>query len=259
MLAGMIVKLRKRKRDGNISKVTGSSAGIAGGIMLITGFALIPVTFGASLGLSIAGTAMGVAGSITAAGASIAVTVMNKASTKEATENIEKDKIAGEKLAKVVESVSSAASEFEVVTMGTLLAKRVCAKGGTEAPVDTAETAKVAVGGIFAAGGTVKGVVNIVKNSKALVKVATTGAIVADDVASAVVKGAVRGGLRIAGVAVISLLLVVDVVSLIRTGVELHKDNPSETEAHWQETYDDLKLHLISMEKINDYAQRIRK
>ncbi|XP_061434164.1 uncharacterized protein LOC133359673 [Lethenteron reissneri] len=130
MLFKMIVQLRKRKRDGKISKATGASAGIVGGAMVIAGLALAPLTFGASLGLTIAGTATGVAGSITAAGSSIAVLVMNKASTKEARANVENDKIAGERFAEVVRWVYSVATERDVVTMDTLVSESVSVKGG---------------------------------------------------------------------------------------------------------------------------------
>nr|XP_032834784.1 uncharacterized protein LOC116956980 [Petromyzon marinus] len=262
MLAGMIVQLKKRKRDGNISKATGASAGIIGGAMVIAGFALAPVTAGLSLGLSIAGTTTGVAGGITAAGASIAVLVMNKASTKEATENIEKDKIAGARLAEVVRSVYSAASELDVVTMGTLVSERVTAKGGEggTAHPGIVETATVTVGGIMVARSAKNAAVDIVKNSKALVKVAGAGAAnAADDVGFAVAKGVATGGMRMAAVALSSLFLVVDVANLIRAGVNLHKKNPSKIEAHWQGTYDILKLHLVGMAKINDYVERIKK
>ncbi|XP_061434159.1 uncharacterized protein LOC133359671 [Lethenteron reissneri] len=336
MLADMIVQLKKRARDGNISKVAGSSASIAGGAMAIAGIALIPVTFGASLGLTIAGTATGVAGGITAAGASIAVLVMNKASTKEATENIEKDKIAGEKLAEAVQSIYLAVSKLNVVTMATLVTKVTCekietyveisfdkwawrgfltgidmarnaklaAEGAKLAAVDTTvagastkmavkgaklaaegatvaafgatvatisakvatESTKVAVEGTKVAAVATKMAMQSTKmavvGTKVAVegaKVAVEGAKVADDVALAVVKGVASGGLRVAGIAVSSVFLVVDVASLILAGVDLHKGSPSKIAEHWQKTYDDLKLHLIHMAKTTDYIQRNRK
>ncbi|CAN0210991.1 unnamed protein product [Lampetra planeri] len=222
MLAGMIVQLKKRMRDGNISKAAGSSASIGGGIMLIIGLALIPVTFGASLGLSIAGTVMGVAGGLATAGASIAMLVMNKALTKQATENIEQDKIASENLAEAVRSVNSAASELEIVTMDTLVSERVSLKGGTE-PTGNGEKLGAAAGGFFA---------------------------------SAAMNGILSSVLWIV---VSSMVHVIDVASMIKTGVDLHKGSPSEIAAYWQEMYDILKLHLIGMVKINDYVEIIKK
>ncbi|CAN0126600.1 unnamed protein product [Lampetra fluviatilis] len=267
MLASMIVELKIRARDGNISKVAGSSTGIVGGALAITGLALIPVTFGASLGLTIAGTVMGVAGGITTAGASIAVLVMNNASTKEAMENIKKDKIYIEKLEKEMTSVDFAVSKLDRVTMKTLMAERVSAKEGKddEVPAKTIgpmEKLGAAARGIFAAGGTAKGTFTVVDNAIDLAgaaKVAAAGANAADDVGLAVVKGVASGSLRIAGIAVSSVFLAVDVASLILTGIDLHKGSPSKIAVHWQGTYNDLKLHLVGMAKINDYVQRIRK
>nr|XP_032834706.1 uncharacterized protein LOC116956928 [Petromyzon marinus] len=265
MILDMIVELKKRTRDGHISKVAGSSAGIAGGVMAITGLALIPVTFGASLGLTIAGTVMGVAGGITGAGASIAVLVMNKASTKKATENFEKDKIASKTLANALESVYSVASELDDVTMRTLVFERVSTTEGNNDKVcserrRTWEKFKAAAGGIFATGGTAKGIHTITDNAIDLAgaaKVAAAGANAADDVGFAVAKGVASGGLRIAGIAVGSVLLAVDVASLIWTGIDLHKGTPSQIEEHWQKTYDDLKLHLVGMAKIKYYIERL--
>ncbi|XP_078471071.1 uncharacterized protein LOC144733161 isoform X2 [Lampetra planeri] len=254
MLFKMIVQLRKRKRDGKISKATGASAGIVGGAMVIAGLALAPLTFGASLGLTIAGTATGVAGSITAAGSSIAVLVMNKASTKEARANVENDKIAGARFAEVVCWVYSVATERDVVTMDTLVSESVSVKGGTEAPSGTAETAKVTVGGKMA-GGTV----DIVKSSTALVKVGAAGySNTGNNVALAVAKGVAKGGMRITGFAVAAVFLGVNILNLISATISAHRNNPSQIEEHWQEKYSDLKLHLIGMAKINDYFERNR-
>lgn len=52
-------------RDCNIANVTGSSVGAAGGLMALGGLALAPFTFGASLSLTVAGAATGVAGAAT--------------------------------------------------------------------------------------------------------------------------------------------------------------------------------------------------
>ena len=49
----------------NIANVTGSSVGAAGGLMALGGIILSPFTFGASLGLTVAGAATGVAGAAT--------------------------------------------------------------------------------------------------------------------------------------------------------------------------------------------------
>ncbi|XDV12268.1 hypothetical protein PO909_000977 [Leuciscus waleckii] len=52
------VKLDKMKKGASISAVTGSSVGIIGGAFSIAGLALVPVTAGVSLGLTIAGVSL---------------------------------------------------------------------------------------------------------------------------------------------------------------------------------------------------------
>ena len=79
------------RRNVNISRITGSLAAIGGSGIAILGFALTPVTFGASLGLTIAGAGIAAAGGLTAAGASIVDTVITKTGVREAQAQLEFD------------------------------------------------------------------------------------------------------------------------------------------------------------------------
>ena len=84
-------KLVKHHRNVNISRITGSLTAIGGSGIAILGFALTPVTFGASLGLTIAGAGIAVAGGATATGASIVDTVITKTGVKGVQEQYEFD------------------------------------------------------------------------------------------------------------------------------------------------------------------------
>ncbi|XP_030623940.1 apolipoprotein L4-like [Chanos chanos] len=53
-------KLDKMKKRASISRVTGGSVGVAGGILTIVGLALTPVTAGVSLALTLTGVSLGV-------------------------------------------------------------------------------------------------------------------------------------------------------------------------------------------------------
>ena len=87
----MAEKLVTHHRNVNISRITGALVGIGGSGIAILGFALAPVTFGASLGLTIGGVAIATAGGATAAGASIVDIVIAKTGVKEAQEQIDFD------------------------------------------------------------------------------------------------------------------------------------------------------------------------
>ncbi|XP_067024625.1 uncharacterized protein [Acropora muricata] len=64
-------KLDKVAKDTGIAKTVGGSAAIVGGGMAVAGLALSPITAGASLGLTIAGAATGVAGGVTSTSSSL--------------------------------------------------------------------------------------------------------------------------------------------------------------------------------------------
>ena len=86
-----IENLKVHHRNVNISRIMGSTTSIAGSALAITGFALAPVTLGVSIGLSVGGIALAVAGGGTAAGASITDTVIEKSKVKHAQQQIRDD------------------------------------------------------------------------------------------------------------------------------------------------------------------------
>ena len=104
-------------RNITIAKVPTAAAGIVGGVLTITGLALIPVTFGVSLGLTITGAVIGVgatATGITTAATDIGIRVdrLKKAKKivgdhKESTENICKLAQELEKNCREMEAMSS--------------------------------------------------------------------------------------------------------------------------------------------------------
>ena len=86
-----IEKLTEHHKNVNISRITGSGASIAGSLIAIVGFVLAPVTLGASIGLSVGGIALAVAGGGTAAGASIADAFLQKSNIKHVQDQLDRD------------------------------------------------------------------------------------------------------------------------------------------------------------------------
>jgi hypothetical protein len=90
-IKSIIEVLKVHHRNVNISRITGSSASIVGSAMAIIGFGLAPVTLGASIGLTVPGIALVVAGGTTVAGASIADAIIQKTNVKQAQEHLKDD------------------------------------------------------------------------------------------------------------------------------------------------------------------------
>ena len=75
-----------------IAKIAGSATSlVVGGSLAIAGLVLIPFTFGASVGLTVAGAGVGAVGTATTAGASIVSKVMSKNRVRKAQEHIKLD------------------------------------------------------------------------------------------------------------------------------------------------------------------------
>lgn len=81
------IEIDGRRKKVNFAVITGSSAGILSGALVVTGILLAPVSFGASLGLSIAGGVIGV-GSGLAAGVARTFEAVKQKITLKDLENI---------------------------------------------------------------------------------------------------------------------------------------------------------------------------
>lgn len=100
-------------RNANVAQIPAAGLGILSGALVITGLALTPVTFGASLGLTIAGTAVGVASATTGAGASVSDMAVTRKKVKEAHECFEQHKKNTIKIIEMIAKITRLADEIE--------------------------------------------------------------------------------------------------------------------------------------------------
>ncbi|XP_052274837.1 uncharacterized protein LOC127874515 [Dreissena polymorpha] len=85
-------ELQERRGKVNNAVIGTSVSGLVGGVIGVVGLALIPVTFGVSLGLTIAGGVIGASSGIVQGGFRVHEAVMQNQSTKVIKENIDKIK-----------------------------------------------------------------------------------------------------------------------------------------------------------------------
>jgi len=85
-LEGSAVQLDNMKRGAQISTVAGSSVGAVGGVLSIVGLALIPVTAGVSLALTMAGVGLGVTSGVNSMVTTVTETAVNATQQKKANE-----------------------------------------------------------------------------------------------------------------------------------------------------------------------------
>ena len=103
-------------REARIAKIAGSATSlVVGGGLTIAGLVLIPFTFGASVGLTVAGAAVGAAGSATTFGASIVSKVMSNNRVKKAQEHINLDQQISEHVNKRGSEYNEAAKKAGIV------------------------------------------------------------------------------------------------------------------------------------------------
>ena len=93
MIRKIVTNLVRHWKNVNITRIIGYVTAIRGTSIAILGFALTPVTFGASLALSltIVGASKGTVGGLTAAGASITDTILTKLGVREAQRQVQYD------------------------------------------------------------------------------------------------------------------------------------------------------------------------
>ncbi|CAL8310556.1 unnamed protein product [Arctogadus glacialis] len=88
-MEGCAVQLDRMKKGAEISSVAGSSVGVLGGLMTLVGLALVPVTAGASLGLTYMGLGLGVTSGVNSVVTTVTEIAVNEVQKKRASEGLQ--------------------------------------------------------------------------------------------------------------------------------------------------------------------------
>ena len=232
----IIDDLKIHHRNVNISRITGSGVSIAGSLIAIVGFGLAPVTLGASIGLTVGGIAMAVAGGTTAAGASIADTVIQKLNVKQAQEHLKEDHDqlhTIQMIAKIIDSNSAAAGAREEspgVDNNRVIGE-VLGQGFIRASTVGVRTAEMAVSNTLEIG------------------------------ASALrIGGTAAKSLAAVGLVLNVVLIPIDLIEIVRSSVSLAKGSQTKAVEKLKELVEQLKQQLrevksITYQQIVDQAQ----
>lgn len=139
------VQLDRMNKGAKISSVAGSSVGAAGGVLSIVGLALIPVTAGASLVLTMTGVGLGITSGVNSIVTTATEVGVNRKHQKEASETFQSFMEDVQRLQDCLEEVTKReTSQIDVaVGVGKVLSK-VCVIGkGIDGLVDFASAAKL--------------------------------------------------------------------------------------------------------------------
>ncbi|XP_074511984.1 uncharacterized protein LOC141780593 [Sebastes fasciatus] len=139
------VQLDRMNKGAKISSVAGSSVGLAGGVLSIIGLALIPVTVGVSLVLTMTGVGLGITSGVNSAVTTATEVGVNHKHQKKASETFQSFMEDVQCLQDCLEEVTKReTSQIDVVVgVGKVLGK-VCAIGkGIDGLVDAASAVKL--------------------------------------------------------------------------------------------------------------------
>lgn len=226
MRASIIQKLKEIRDDvkkedkrENIGKIVYSTTGVAGGGLAIAGLILAPFTFGASLGLTVAGAAVGAASGGASISHGIARHVIVKNKYKEAERLLQVYKSEIEEFVVYIDNLLRVNAEILPVISSSLpksagvcldvanfvvSTTRLCSYIRTLAPVAS---------GVRAAGGAVS------ETAGAVTKFIGVGSKVASNAAK---------GLKVAGGLFAAISIVIDIGTIVDSGIELHRGKLSE-------------------------------
>ena len=222
-----IDKLKEHHRNVNIARITGSGVSIAGSLIAILGFGLAPVTLGASIGLSVGGIAIAVAGGGTAAGASITDAVLQKSNVQYAQEQLERDY-------KQLDTISQIAKAL----------KKEIDDARERCPSISAHEYAAVFGEVITQG--------VARGSNVAVRLAELGVYGTLEIGALALRvgGVAARGIAAAGIVLTVVLIPIDIAEIIRSSVSLAKGSQTKSIEQLTEIVEQLKKQKEAIEDI---------
>ncbi len=225
----IIKKLIVCRRDVNIARIVGSTVSIGGTLMSIVGFALTPVTLGASIGIAAGGIAIATAGGITVAGASLADVIIQKTNVTDTQKQLTHDNEELEKLAQLQCKLKEIIDEM-----------------GEKCTNIDGKTFALIITELFTHG--------VVRLSNIGIKAGELAAFGAMELGALALRvgGITAKGVAAAGLVVGILIIPIDLVEIVRSGWNVGKGNKSEAVLKLREAISKLETQKTAIEKIAD-------
>ncbi|KAG7238873.1 hypothetical protein INR49_030420 [Caranx melampygus] len=249
------VQLDRMNLGSKISSVAGSSVGAVGSILSIIGLALIPVTAGVSLGLTIAGAGMGIASGVNGVVTTATEIGVNATQQKKANELLkvfkEDMQVLQTRLEEAInQSVSKMGSDSidVLVGLGKVISKAGVIGKGIDSIVDAASAAKSLGGEVIAGVGNV-----VVQEGKILGNVPKAAADI-PDIGQAAAKGslALSKSARAGFIAVNALFLGMDIFFICKDSISLAKGSETEVSQFIRARSALWSSEMDSWQKIHD-------
>ncbi|XP_072299932.1 uncharacterized protein [Eucyclogobius newberryi] len=223
------VQLDRMNLGARISSVAGSSVGAVGGVLSIIGLALIPVTAGGSLALTVTGAGLGITSTVNSAVTTATEFGVNHTQQKRASETFQKFIEDVKNIQECLDNITSEDPALDAVDVavcvGKLLGKAGAVGKGIDSLVDAASAAKLlrseeavaGVGKVLAQKGkALRNVPRVASELPAVRQAAARGPL-------ALSRGA-RGGL----IGLNALFLGMDVFFIVKDSMSLARGNETE-------------------------------
>uniref|UniRef100_A0A3B4VGC0 Apolipoprotein L n=1 Tax=Seriola dumerili TaxID=41447 RepID=A0A3B4VGC0_SERDU len=256
------VQLDRMNKGAKISSVAGSSVGAVGGVLSIIGLALIPVTAGVSLALTMTGVGLGITSGVNSVVTTATEVGVNVTQQKKASEVLKLFMEDVQSLQDCLEEVTN--RETSEITVVVEVSKVLCKAGvvgkNIDALVDVASAAK-----LLQSEELITGVGKVVaQEGKALRNVPRVASDI-PDIGQAAVKGplALSKSARASLIAVNALFLGMDIFFICKDSISLAKGSETEVSRFiraraalwsseidsWQRIHDSLCQGLLASEK----------